>query len=91
MKEKAVVLSVDRKAFKGKDNEDVSFTSTCLGYESEATSDHIGYVVETITSKADDFDVVKLYQNKIVELEFEFKKVGNTYKKKLIKIADKEL
>ena len=88
MKEKVLILNTKRASFT-KNGETVEFTSTTIARLVEPTSNFVGYVLEEISGKAQDFDTISKYVNKLVNIEFDLKKVDRkNYRCKLTKIED---
>lgn len=89
---KVLILGTEKIVSNNKETgEVISYTATQIATPIEATENKVGYVVETITGKVGDFDLIKPYYNKMVDVDFDYKLTDskkNTYKKKFLKIAD---
>lgn len=90
---KALVVNTKKGSFENKETgEVVEFSTTTLGHIAEDSDNFSGYILEEITGKASDFEIIKSYTNKIVEIDMEYKKIDRkNYRAKLKKIADVQL
>lgn len=65
----------------------ISFSTTTIGRVSEESPTFSGYIIEEITGKAQDFDTLKKYVGKMVEVDIEYRKVDKkNYRAKMISI-----
>ena len=88
MKEKVLILNTKKASFM-KDGEKVEFTSTTIGRLAEESANFSGYILEEITGKSSDFDIIRKFVNKIANVEYELKKVDRkNYRCKLTKIEE---
>ncbi len=89
---KVLVLGTEKIVSSNKETGEVySYTATQIATPIEATENKVGYIVETITGKVEDFEKIKPYYNKMVEVDFKYKLTDpkeKKYKKKFSKIGD---
>ena len=93
MKTKALILNVGKGTFMDdKKGELVGYSKVTLGVMAEATENFVGYLIEEITGKLEDFDKIKKYQGRVVDLELVYKKVDKkNYRAKIEKIGGETL
>lgn len=88
--EKCFVLNSHREEFINKETgEVVDYCVTTLGKPVQSTDKFVGYMIEELTGKGTDFNVIKNYVGKNVEVDLVYKKVDRkNYRAKLAKIED---
>lgn len=86
---KALVLNCSRDTFKDDKGNIVAYCKTTLGHIAEQSENFTGYLLEEITGKIEDYNVIKNYVGKTVNLELIYKKVDKkNYRAKIEKIED---
>lgn len=86
---KALVLNCSRDSFKDDKGNIVAYCKTTLGHIAEQSENFTGYLLEEITGKIEDFNIIKNYVGKTVTLEMIYKKVDRkNYRAKIEKIED---
>ena len=86
---KALVLNCSRDTFKDDKGNVVAYSKTTLGHIAEQSDNFFGYVLEELTGKIEDFNVIKNYVGKTVNVELIYKKVDRkNYRAKIEKIED---
>lgn len=85
---KVLVLNTKKGEFPSeKTGEMISFTTTTIGRIAEESPNFSGYVIEEITGKVQDFETLKKYVGKMVEVDIDYRKVDKkNYRAKLISI-----
>ena len=84
---KVLVLNCSRDTFKDDKGNVVAYSKTTLGHIAEQS--FFGYVLEELTGKIEDFNVIKNYVGKTVNVELIYKKVDRkNYRAKIEKIED---
>lgn len=84
---KALIINTKRGSFTDRDGSVVSFTSSTIGRMTDQSENFSGYLIEEITGNVKDYDIIKNYVNKVVEVDLDFRKVDKkNYRAKLLKI-----
>lgn len=88
MKTKALILNIGKGSFPDeKTGEVIAYSKTTIGVMAENSENFCGYVLEEITGKLDDYNILKKYQGRIVDLELIYKKIDKkNYRAKISKI-----
>lgn len=86
---KALVLNCSRDTFKDDKGNIVAYCKTTLGNIADQTDNFFGYVLEEFTGKIEDFNIIKNYVGKTVNVELIYKRVDRkNYRAKIEKIED---
>ena len=86
---KALVLNCSRDTFKDDKGNIVAYTKTTLGHIAEQSENFVGYLLEEITGKIEDYNVIKNYVGKTVNVDLIYKKVDRkNYRAKMEKRED---
>ena len=86
---KALVLNCSRDTFKDDKGNTVAYTKTTLGHIAEQSDNFLGYLLEEFTGKVEDYNVIKNYVGKTVNVDLIYKKVDRkNYRAKIEKIED---
>lgn len=90
---KALIINTKKATFTNKESgEVIGYTNTTIGRMSEASENFSGWLIEEMTGKVADYDILKKYVNKIVELDVDFRKVDKkNYRAKILKVDEIEL
>jgi len=86
---KALIINTKKGTFKDKDGNIIAFTSSTIGRMAEQSENFTGYLIEEITGGVQDYDVIKNYVNKVVEVDIDYKKVDKkNYRAKLARVNE---
>ena len=90
---KALIINTRKASFENKDTgEVVDYCLTTLGHLEEDSNNFSGYIIEEVTGKSSDFEVIKKFTNKIADIDLQYKKVDKkNYRAKIKQIGDIEL
>lgn len=93
MKTKALILNVGKGTFMDdKKGEMVGYSKVTLGVMAESSENFVGYLIEEITGKVEDFHKITKYQGRVVDLDLVYKKVDKkNYRAKIEKIGGETL
>lgn len=86
---KVLVLNCSRDTFKDDKGNTVAYCKTTLGHLGEQSENFVGYLLEELTGKIEDFNVIKNFVGKNVNVELVYKKVDRkNYRAKIEKIEE---
>ncbi len=91
--EKVLVLNTSKHEFTNdKTGELVSYCVTTIGHQATEDSNFIGYLLEEITGKVENYNIIKKYVGKICNVELLYKKVDKkNYRAKFSSIENDTL
>ena len=74
--EKVLILNTSRTSFSNKETgEVVAYSTTTIGRRVQESENFCGYLLEEITGKVEDYNAIKRYVDKLVDVDIIYKKV----------------
>lgn len=88
--EKVLILNASRNNFTNdKTGEVITYSNTTIAHWVEESENFLGYVLEEITGKIEDYQILRKYVGKVVNVELIYKKVDKkNYRAKISKIEE---
>ncbi len=92
IKAKALILNVSKGTFTSSDNKVYGYANCYIAIPGKTTETRMGYDIQKVKATVEQYDVIKQYIGKQVDVELELKASGdNQFKLAFSKIADIEL
>lgn len=89
---KAFILNINKGTFTGTDNLVHAYASAYIAVPGKTTETRCGYEIQKIKASVEQYDILKSYIGKTIDVELELRASGdNSFKLAFTKIADIEV